>query len=156
VNDISLILKLFVVIGVLVFAVGLFDWDGTHAFVARAVHVDGTVVAMRGSADSFRSHPVVRYTDPQGHVHLLYSKEVSTPSAYTVGEKVSVLIDPEDPDVQDTATLDGFFELWGGSTILMALGATFVLIALGVRYMHGRDGAIHFGASTPADHQGED
>jgi hypothetical protein len=104
--------------------------------------VDGTVVAMQGSAGSFRSHPVVRYADPQGYVHLLYSKEVSTPSAYTVGEKVSVLIDPEDPDVQDTATLDGFFELWGGSTILMALGATFVLIALGVRYMHGRDGAI--------------
>jgi hypothetical protein len=142
VNDISLILKLFIVIGVLVFTAGLLDWDGKQAFVARAVHVDGTVVAIRGPAGSFRSYPVVRYADPQGHTHLLDAHESSAPSAYTVGEKVSVLIDPEDPNVEDTATIDGFFELWGGSTILMALGATFVLIALGVRYMHGRGGDI--------------
>lgn len=45
---------------------------------------------------------------------------------------MGVFFDPADPK---DARLDGFFDLWGGATIVGGLGAVFLAFAIGMHFL---------------------
>lgn len=107
--------------------------------ITRSVAVEGTVVALADFSDSMARYPVVRYRDMDGHEHELESKTGSNPPRHFVGEKVRVLIDPNDPDFADHAMIDSVFDLWSGPGFMVGFGAFFVLITVGMGFLMSRD-----------------
>jgi len=131
--------RFLIVFGLVLFSVGLYLGFDAYQHVSRSIDVEGEVVELKYFTHSAAMYPVVRYTGPGGHEYTLQSSSGSNPPSHYVGEKVRVLVDPNDPGFADNAVIDGFSELWGGPLFLMGFGALFVLITLGVRYLMNLD-----------------
>lgn len=116
-------------IGLLVGALLLFR--STSSFVDRAARAEGTVVDLvtSRSSDSTTYRPVVQFVSQSGQAVEFTSSSGSSPPSYSRGEQVEVLYLSSDP--QD-AKISGFFDLWGGSTILAGLGSLFFLVGGGI------------------------
>jgi Protein of unknown function (DUF3592) len=83
-------------------------------------------------------HPVVRFTTAEGRTVEFVSASGSSPASHSVGDRVEVLYDPDDP--QD-AQLSGFFDLWlwpiGFGVLAIGFGA-FALFSPGFGLFAGR------------------
>ncbi|HTL51092.1 MAG TPA: DUF3592 domain-containing protein, partial [Planctomycetota bacterium] len=119
----------FALIGALSLLGGSYWFWHTRAFLQSAVTAPGVVVEMVAShgSKSTTYAPVYTFTDAQGGSHKIRSHTSSSPPSYEVGEAVTVYYDPNNPE--DTL-LDGWFDLWGGATILGGLGAVFFAVGL--------------------------
>jgi hypothetical protein len=106
-------------------------------FYARALHFKKTAVMAEGIVIKLkaqdRSHegnlyyPVVRFTDKAGGEHSLNSSVGTSPTAYAVGDRASVLYDPADPNHAEINSLTG---LWFLPLIFAAIGVLDLLTAL--------------------------
>lgn len=65
------------------------------AFVDRAVEAQGTVIRL--ASNGSKRAPVVEFAGPSGEPRQLTHNVYSRPPAYAVGQRVSVLYDPDDP-----------------------------------------------------------
>jgi hypothetical protein len=110
------------------------------AFVRGATAAEGTVVELVPSTstdnDGHRSttyRPVVEYQAGEGEPRTFTDGMGSSPPAFDVGERVTVLYDPARPtDARIRAT----FSLWGVPMIVGGIGAVFAVLGgvlLGVR-----------------------
>lgn len=122
--------RLFLVIGVVLLVVCPIFFVRTLQFVAGAERVTGTVIDLSRESDSEGTvtfYPVVRFTTADGRTVEFVSSSGSSPPSESVGDRVEVLYDPDDP--QD-ARLTGFFHLWLWPLILGVMGAMFSAVAL--------------------------
>lgn len=127
----------FLIIGFGMLVGALFWLVRQRSFVASARHAQGTVVDLEQHRSSSSSNgssgttyaPVVTFATPDGQTHTFVSNSSSNPPSYSRGESVSVLYDQSKPE---SGTIDGWFSLWGGITIVGALGAIFTLIGGGM------------------------
>lgn len=150
---IAILKYVFALVGLAMLVAALVWYQNTRAFMAAAVRTQGTVIdliAVR-SDDSTTYRPVVRFEDSEGRTVEFSSSSSSNPPRYARGEAVSILYRPTDP--QD-AEIDGYFSLWGGQTILAALGSVFLLIGggiiIGQRAKRLRDEALR-ASGTPIE-----
>ena len=102
-------------------------------FRARAQHASGVVVrnafkARTASVAGRSYHPVVRFADAAGRVHVVTCSAcaVGGTPAYAAGERVTVLYDPRNPD---HVRIDTVFDRYG-LPVLLCLGAVFGLVFL--------------------------
>jgi len=123
----------FLGIGVLLLLVAALLWNDTRSFLARARETSGEVIELREVRDndggSSTWKPVVRFTAGNGRNITFASSFSSNPAPYDVGERVSVLYLPGEPD---EARIRGFGSLWLGATIVGGIGAVFTLIGAGI------------------------
>jgi len=117
----------FTLVGLVLLIGAAVSWNSTRQFIAQAVEVQGTVIALEESrsSDSYVYHPVVAFVDRQGTAREFRSSVGSNPPSYAEGEGVEVLYLPSDPQ---TARIHGTSSLWLGSIVLGGLGAVFFLI----------------------------
>lgn len=109
-------------------------WNKTRHFLARAQQAPGTVVELREVRDSEGSStwkPVVRFETASGRGVSFADSVSSKPAAYDVGEAVTVLYLPEEPE---EAHIKGFSSLWLGTAILGGLGLAFSGVGGGIIY----------------------
>ena len=137
---------LFFVIGVGMLFAGVSWWRSNAAFAEHAVAGEGTVSDLlyrRSSSSSSSSSsrnsgtyvPVIDFTAPNGsRIHITGSSG-SNPPAYSRGDKVPLLFDPENPE---KAVIDSFGERKAGPLILSGLGAAFALVGGGVLFARAR------------------
>jgi len=133
--------RLFMVVGVAALLGGVALWVNTRMFVARAHSVPGTVVRLESYEDSDHDtlyRPIVEYKKLNGQ-DASFSGHGSKPAAYDVGEAVTVLYDPNDPS--DSRIAD-FWQLWGASAGVFALGTIFIVVTFGM-IQASRSGAQH-------------
>jgi hypothetical protein len=111
---------------------------GTAYLAARTQHqietdarADGVVIDLIVSRDSDSEtyHPRVRFTTAKGQSLEFTSSVGSRPPGFDIGEHVTVLYDPADPE---DASIDSFFQLWFGALILGVLGSVMVVGGGGV------------------------
>ncbi len=69
---------------------------------------------------------------PSGETIEFAPSSSSSPPAYDKGEVVGVFFNPADPK---DARLDGFFDLWGGATIVGGLGAIFLAVGVAMHFL---------------------
>jgi uncharacterized protein DUF3592 len=83
----------------------------TRRDVATAARADGTVIELIESrdADSQSFHPRVRFITAKGESVEFTSSVGSNPAGFDIGEHVTVLYDPSDPQ---GARIDSFVQLW--------------------------------------------
>jgi hypothetical protein len=123
----------FVPLGLLLLAWAAYKYLDTRAWLRRSVEAPGSVIEMvrvrdRETGDvSFA--PLVRFQTRDGKSIEFQSSFRSNPPAYTVGQTVTVLYDPDDPNA---AAVSGVFSIWGFSIILALVGFVFVMIGIGI------------------------
>ena len=101
-----------------------------NRFASRAIACQGTVVQMNsrtGDNGNTTYYPVFTYTDSAGTLRTSTSSSASNPPEYSVGDKISLLYDPHDP--QDVRT-NSFAGLWLLPTIFAGVGGVITLPAL--------------------------
>jgi len=103
----------------------------TRSDIARADKADGSVIDLIGERDSDGDtiyYPRVRYVTLSGTPVEFTGSVGSSPPAFAVGEPVSVLYDPAEPE---QARIDSFFQLWFAALILGVIGLVFAAIGGG-------------------------
>jgi hypothetical protein len=127
----------FGLVGVVMLVGAWLLYQNTTKFIASASRARGEVIELlrvessrRNSSDTWR--PLVRFKAPSGEIVEFAPSSSSSPPAYDKGEVVGVFFDPADPK---DARLDGFFDLWGGATIVGGLGAVFLAFAIGMHFL---------------------
>ena len=92
-----------------------------------AARTEGTVIRMEQSLGQEGSAPVVRYR-VEGKEHEFKSNMQTSPPAYAVGEKVTILYQPDQPDL---AGIDSFFDRWALPLIFGGVGAVLTGVSVG-------------------------
>lgn len=132
----------FFFIGLGMLVVAMFWLVRQRHFVATASRAHGTVVELEryhsssSDGDSTTWAPVVTFNTPDGTAHTFVERSSSNPPAYRRGEQVGVFYAADNPG---SAVVDGWFSLWGGMSIVGALGVIFTLVGVGLILM-GRRG----------------
>ncbi|HKU90636.1 MAG TPA: DUF3592 domain-containing protein [Steroidobacteraceae bacterium] len=126
---------IFLGIGVLMLSIAALLWNHTRSFLARAQETTGTVVELREVRDkdggSSTWKPVVKFTTARGRNITFAESFSSSPAPYDVGEPVTVLYLPDEPE---EARIRGFGSLWLGATIVGGIGLVFTLIGGGILF----------------------
>lgn len=123
----SKIKYVFTVLGILML-VGAFSlYNNTQKFLDGAITAEGTVIELlkSRSSDSTTYTPLVQFTTKNNEVVDFTSLVSSNPPSYKTGESVEVLYQEASPD---DAKIKSYFSLWGGATIVGALGVVFFLV----------------------------
>jgi hypothetical protein len=120
-------------VGTIFLAVGVGIGAWAYHFGAEANQAEGVVIRMVSSGRKGGSSPVVRY-EVDGQSYELQSTVSSSPPAYSVGEKVTVLYHPDNPG---GGQIDSFIDRWlfplvfgGMGFIFAAIGYGFLLVRL--------------------------
>lgn len=119
---------------------GTFYWvQNTQQFTQKALKAEGTVIDLIESRSSSSSSnhsssgytyaPKVQFATEQGQAITFITSSSSNPPSYNVDEKVEVLYLADQPNA---AKINGYFDLWGGATILGILGSVFFAIGAGI------------------------
>ena len=126
-------------IGSLFTAVGLYSWFNTRVFLERARRVPGEVVEIRqgdsdrdGAEVNTRSVALIQFSY-EGEARTLISQVQTSPPAYSVGEKVTVLVNSDrstDARVESWLELYFFAAIFGGLGPIM-LATSALLLRLG-------------------------
>lgn len=103
-----------------------FMYQKTSEFLETAITSEAIVIklvdAQNSSSNSVMYAPLVQFLDENENKIEFLSSSSSNPPSYTVGEKVEVVYNQENPN---EAKIKGFFSIWGGVTILGILGVIF-------------------------------
>lgn len=139
----TLISRIFAVVGAALLLLALYQAHSTHRFLARATELSGEVTdllpIMSSGSSGMTYKAEIHYDLPDGTEQRLVTGFSSNPPAYDVGEAVSVLHDPSgerEPQVR------GFMSLWGGALISGVLGAAFFAIGGGMIAWGWRKGRL--------------
>ncbi len=102
----------------------------SYSYLKTAIEVKGTVVELvrsESSSDSSYTYaPVVAFRAGEQEIKF-QSNASSNPPSYSVGEEITVLYKPSNPN---KAKIKGFFSLWGGALILGILGGVLFLLSV--------------------------
>lgn len=124
--------RIFAAVGA-VFILGVFlSIAGQVKFLAKARAVEGTVVGFKVDEVYF---PIYVYEFPQGRIHRKKHNSGSNPATFTIGEKVTVYVNPGDPD--DTR-LAGFWNIWAGTMFAGLFGLSFGGAGFGMMFLRIR------------------
>ncbi|MFJ3487341.1 DUF3592 domain-containing protein [Pseudomonas sp. NPDC090202] len=120
----SLIKYIFLFLGIVTLVITAVTYQGRNDFLDSALPAEGIVVSfqVKRSDGSTYYNPVVEFADRDGEKRSFVSSTGSNPPAYKKGESVDVLYAPHAPE---EATINSFFELWGGVVISAILGTVF-------------------------------
>lgn len=106
-----------------------FFYQRTQKFLRDATRADGKVVRLverPGSDSGTVFYPVYAFRDSGGQEREIYSSTGSFPPSHSVGDTVTLLYHPEQPN---DAKPDDFFSLWGLPAILGGFGVLELLAA---------------------------
>jgi hypothetical protein len=133
-KTVRLILGIFFVAGLGLFAGGLYSLQRTRQFLGTVVEAPGTVIdnVQRESPRSSRDvywmfYPRFSFETSDGREIVVISKTGSSQPAYDEDEPVTVLYDPRQPD---HASIKSFTDLWRHSVILGGMGALSWLLGI--------------------------
>lgn len=119
------------VIGSVFTVIGVTTGVNTHSFVNSAITTQGTIVnfSRRLSTDSKKQsiyyyYPVIKFTAQNGEPTTFESNVGSNSPAYTQGQQVEVLYNPEQPK---SAQINSWVELWIISVVFGGVGPLLLL-----------------------------
>ncbi|RJQ43310.1 MAG: DUF3592 domain-containing protein [Gaiellales bacterium] len=111
--------------GLVLFAIGLWQFFDAREFVKNGVTTEGRVMknATRSSDTGVVFSPVFEFSDEAGNRYLKESDTASYPAKYQPGDSVEVIYQPDNPI---DARIASSFSVWGNAGILLAIGSLFL------------------------------
>jgi hypothetical protein len=124
-------LGLFGVVGIVFVVIAVGSAIHREAFIRTALRTRGTVTEMRPTRSTRTGAgtyvPVFRYTADDGETYLVVSDVSVGASAFSTGEKISVLYQQGHPE---SARIDAFTPLWLYSVIFAIGGVVFASVPI--------------------------
>lgn len=123
----------FSTVGIGMLVASFFIFANTRGFINRAIEAKGKVIDLERSRSSSSGtssntyRPVVEFTTSTGKQIEFTSSVGSSPPSHRVGEAVTVLYLPTDPQ---RARIKSFFQLWFGFLLVCVMGLVFAAIGL--------------------------
>ena len=120
----------FVLAGIVFTPVGIVWWLNVRHFVQTAEQTEGTVIELvknRSKEGGSSYCPVVEYTDHLGQRHEHRANVSSNPPHFSVGDKVQILYDQNNPD---SAMINHWLYLYFSSVLFVFLGAVSLVTAI--------------------------
>jgi Protein of unknown function (DUF3592) len=121
---------IFIAVGAIELAIGMFFYFRTRNFLASAVAVSGTVVEFQSSSGSEGGtvyKPVVSYQTYEGETRQFVDSIATNPPGFEVGETVPVAYVPGDPG---RAKITKPFRLWFVAGLLSSMGLLFLVLGV--------------------------
>ncbi len=116
---------IFAIIGVIIFIVALFVFKSELNLVRNGTETTGVVIELSISKSSDNGsiyHPIIKFNTENNREIIFRSPEGSSHSRYHIGENISIIYLPNDPQ---KATINNFLGLYGAGTILSVFGFLF-------------------------------
>lgn len=100
-----------------------------HNFIRQARQAQGCIIQLvdREEDGGTSYYPVFTFKDANGVKHIVYSDTGSYPPTYQIGDKITVLYNPNNPRY---AKINNFFSIWIIPLITGVLGVTYLPIGL--------------------------
>ena len=120
----------FVLAGIVFTPVGIVLWLNVRHFVQTAEQTEGTVIELvedRIKEGGLSYCPVVEYTDRFGQRHEHRASVGSNPPHFSVGDKVQILYDQNNPD---SAMVNHWLHLYFLPVLFVFLGAVSLVAAI--------------------------
>ncbi len=116
------------IVGLNMMLAGGYLTKAAYTFNKTAVEVLGTVISLEvnHSDDSTTYKPTIRFLDVQGQKHTVQTYISSSSYDYDIGQKVSILYDPDSPN---NIRINSWFSIWGFGLILFVTGAVILIMA---------------------------
>lgn len=102
---------------------GVFLYLQSRSFLAKSVKTTASVSELQQRGDVY--YPVFSFVDKNGKEHGVKSNSGSYPAAYSKGDSVPMLYNPENPK---QARTDSFAALWFFPTFCVVMGIVPVII----------------------------
>ena len=136
-KTIKIVQYTFGLIGAAMLAGTFFMVQNTQQFLQTSLKAQGTVIDLiekRSSSSSSSSNsrtysPKVQFTTATGENITFTTSSSTYPPSYDIDEKVDVFYTADKPN---NAKINGYFDLWGGATILGGIGSVFFAIGAGI------------------------
>ena len=151
-KTISIVSKVFLVVGILMLIGAYFTYSNTSDFLKTADKSFGMVIDYqeKESRDSdghysMMYYPVVAYVLEDGTPLQFVSSTGSGRPTYLLNQQIDIYVSSENPG---DARIASFFSLWGGTTILGGLGLVFALIGGGMIFFSKKDERDEIKAAT--------
>ena len=122
----------FIAVAVITLTISFFVYRHVHGFVQSASRAQATITKLTERRDHDSDivyYPVFTFKDSKGQTHEIDSSSGQYPPAYKVGDTVTVLYQPEQPE---NAKLDSFFDIWGWAAMLGGFGVLDLVVGLGM------------------------
>lgn len=122
----------FIAMAVITLTISFFVYRHAHSFVQSASRAQATITKLTerpGHDSGTVYYPVFRFQDGKGQAHEIDSSSGQYPPAYKVGDTVTVLYQPEQPE---NAKLDRFFDVWGWAAMLGGFGVLDLVVGSGL------------------------
>ncbi len=127
--SLTLPIVIFSAVGAILLAITAWLYFDEVAFRKTAVQVDGIVVENLPNRRSFTPVYEFQWKGEKRRVQSKVSSSVNNRPVYKTGEKLTLLVAPDDPD---SAHPDTWFSSWFAPTVTGGLGTIFSLIGLGM------------------------
>ncbi|MAK90113.1 MAG: hypothetical protein CMI13_02600 [Oleibacter sp.] len=127
----------FSAIGIFMLFACVYSSIGTYQFIQQSATTTGEVlkidsyVATSDGSSHYMYRPIVGFI-ANGQGYSFVSSMSSSSPAYSVGERVEVIYDPENPG--RSGQIKGFFSQWIFSIISALMGITFSAVGLGMTW----------------------
>jgi hypothetical protein len=105
-------------------------WYNVYRFVQSAEQAEGTVtelVVHRNNEGGQMYSPVIEFADHLGQRQEYRSKQSTRPSLYTVGDKVQILYDRDQPD---SASINHWLYLYLGPLLFLSIGVIEIITVI--------------------------
>ncbi len=119
--------------GILIFGVHVFL--GTLYLTRHSVQTNGVVLELKtgfatgGGRRSSVYSPVVKFQSSNGTSYTFTSSNWTSPSLFSVGDKIDVIYDPNNPKY---ANIKSFSQLWVTSILIFIVGIVPFIAGLGI------------------------
>ena len=128
----TIIAGCFALLGIVLTPIGIMWWQNVRHFVQTAEKTEGTVIELvesRGSKGTRFYSPVVEYTDRFGQRQELRSSMGTSPPRFSVGDKVQILYDQNDPD---SAKINHWLHLYIFPLLCLFMAFNGIVMAIGM------------------------
>lgn len=122
--------SIFAGIGVIIFIVALFVIKSELKLARNGIETTGIVIEQsisKSSEDRSIYHPIIQFNTENNRVITFRSPEGGRQSHFNLGEEISIIYLPDDPQ---RATINNFLGLYGAGTILGVMGLAFASTGL--------------------------
>jgi len=128
---------IFTIAGIVLIITGFVFIYRNYEFLGAASRTKGVIIDLSWKRDKEgweMAYPVFQFIDEKtDQVFVVESTRGSKPPAYSVGQEVFILYDPENPH---NARIESFLDMWLGAVLFTLLGSIFLLVGV---MPHGLD-----------------
>lgn len=122
--------KLYLLTGIILFAVSLYQFKQSFDFIGRSERTVGTVISLEDNDGAYS--PVFAVKTKENGQIIYHHAAASNPAAWDIGEEAIFLYDPGNPH---SATMMRYFWLFNWAIVFLAVAVPLIIVGAGYFFL---------------------